>query len=253
MILTRHNKYANCFIRLIIIEGVLGCFMIIHGAPSITWQSLEQGKHVSIAIVGSSWATPQISNWPMVFSDSLSRHFPGLASIDNRSVPGKQFEWMLNGLNESLQKTPLPNAIILEFHPVEFKPTSIENFHDTLSYFENNLRDALYKAHRRAPGTELFLWVPYRLCKNHATAMQSSLTHRVIAVAHDESVRIIDIWNLFEHICKEPCCPEYTQYLYDGSHASLQAGRFIAQAALLVFQGKSPDQTPPIFNQRRLP
>jgi hypothetical protein len=66
---------------------------------------------------------------------------------------------------------------------------------------------------------------------------------RTVAIA--DTIRMADNWWAFEHICNEPCCLQYSDYLYDGSHTHIGAALLVEIEALRALQDIQRDFSPP--------
>ena len=213
---------------------------------SRTWTALENGDTITIAVVGSSWAAPQTAPWPQMTADRLDTLFPGRVHLDNKGVPGKQFESILNDFLSCMAAPRPPAAIFVEFHFRENNKSDASNYTDSLSYYAGHLRKALRQGKTMAPQCDIVVWLPYRICQASPDyGSISKIVDSAKAVAFAEGVVTADNWPAFERICQDPCCSRYSEFLFDGSHTTELGGSIVAAEAIRALRDVPRDSSAP--------
>ena len=211
-----------------------------------TWTALENGDTVTIAVVGSSWAATQTAQWPQMTVDGLDSLFPGRVHLDNKGVPGKQFESILNDFLSCMAASSPPTAIFVEFHFHENNKSDLQNYPDSAAYYADHLRQALRQGKALAPQSDIVVWMPYRICQAMLDyGPITKILDSARAVASAEGIPTADNWPAFERICSDPCCSRYSEFLYDGSHTTEIGGAIVSSEAIRVLRDVARDSTAP--------
>jgi hypothetical protein len=232
------NKQTKVILLLLVLVG-------ISWGQTRMWNALKRGDTITIAVVGSSWADSITAQWPRFLATAIDSQFPGHVHLENRGVAGKQFETILSDFIACVSSPNPPATIFVEFHPRDFYPSDMQKYPDTLSYFREHLLSALALGKAQAPNCDIILWLPYQLCQNNFMSNQAQLLDMARSVAVTESIRIADNWQAFSNVCSTPCCPEYSELLYDGSHTTILAASIVETEALNALQDIPRDISPP--------
>src|SRR5271157_1464276 len=79
-----------------------------------TWNSLEHGDTVTIAVVGSSRADSFSAQWPQLMATAIDNKFPGQIHLDNRGVTGTGTYFIDSSFIACLSQANPPSAIFFE-------------------------------------------------------------------------------------------------------------------------------------------